>query len=66
MVTIAKISHSLDKHMKKRCAYCDLDLGLGNEFPVVEFVNHLIKRHPDVIDPKDVDDYNKLIKRMSG
>ena len=65
MVMIAKISGSLDKHLMKRCAYCDLDLGLGNEYPVVKFVDHLVDRHSDKIDPGDVEHYHKLIKKMT-
>ena len=65
MVRIARISDSLSKHMKKRCAYCDLDLGIGNETPVVEFVEHLADKHPDEIKPEDVENYRKLIKKMT-
>ena len=64
MIQIAKISDSLDKHLKKRCAYCDMDMGLGNEVPVVEFVDHLAKKHPDKIDAEDIENYRKLIKKV--
>ena len=65
MVNIAKVSDGLDKHMKKRCAYCDLDMGLGNDYPVVEFINHLAERHPDKIEPKDVETYRKVIEKLT-
>ncbi len=66
MVQIAKISNSLDKHMKKRCAYCDnFDMGVGDDAPVVEFVKHLAENHPTLIDPKDITTYEKLIKKLT-
>ena len=65
MIQIAKISHSLEKHMKKRCAYCDLDMGLGDEFPVVDFVNHLADKHIDCIKAEDVEGYKKLIDKVT-
>lgn len=64
MVHIAKLSASLDKHIGKRCLYCDKDL--GNNPPVIEFVNHLVNRHPDKIDARDVEGYHKLIKKVTG
>ena len=65
MVDIARISESLDKHMIKRCAYCPLDLGTGKDTPVVEFVNHLAEKHPDKIDAKDVENYKKIIDKVT-
>ncbi len=65
MAQIAGISNSLERHMRKRCAYCDLDMGLGDEFPVVTFIDHLCEKHPDKIDPKDVDKYKNLINRLT-
>lgn len=65
MVDIAKISNSLDNHMNKRCAYCNMDLGLGDEVPVVEFVEHLAEKHLDKIQPRDIETYRKLIKKMT-
>ena len=64
MAMIARLSNSLDKHMNKRCAYCGLDMGIGDEFPVVEFVEHLASQHQDKIAQEDIEGYNKLIKRM--
>ena len=37
MVLITKISANLNRHMLKRCAYCDFDLGSG-DVEVVVFV----------------------------
>lgn len=65
MIDIAKISDSLSKHMKKRCAYCDLDLGVGDDYPVVAFVEHLAEKHLDKIEANDIDNYHKLIKKMT-
>ncbi len=66
MVQIARISNSLDKHMKKRCAYCtEFDMGVGDDAPVVEFVQHLAEKHPTLIDPKDIKIYERLIKKFS-
>ena len=65
MINIAKVSDGLDKHLKKRCAYCDLDMGIGNEFPVIKLIEHLTDRHPDKIDGRDVEAYRKVIKRMT-
>ncbi len=66
MKDIAKISNNLEKHMKKQCAYCeDMDMGLGNEVPVVEFVKHLADKHLDKVEDKDLETYHKLIKRMT-
>ncbi len=66
MLQIAKISHSLDKHMKKRCAYCDFDMGSGDEFPVVDFVKHLADKHIDCIKAEDVAGYKRLIGKVTG
>ena len=65
MINIAKVSDGLDKHMKKRCAYCDLEMGFGTDYPVVEFIEHLAERHPDKIDPKDVEAYRKVVERLT-
>jgi|TARA_Y100000310_G_scaffold344046_1_gene454778 hypothetical protein len=65
MINIAKVSDGLDKHMKKTCAYCDLDMGAGDTFPVVEFLEHLAERHPDRISAKDVEDYKSVIKKVT-
>ena len=65
MINIAKVSDGLDKHMKKRCAYCDLEMGFGDTFPVVEFLNHLAEKHPDKIKPRDLDDYRSVIERLT-
>ena len=65
MMDIAKISESLDKHMMKRCAYCDLDLGTGKNTPVVEFIDHLAAKHPDKIDAKDIEGYKKIIDKVT-
>ncbi len=65
MANIVKISSSLDKHMKKRCAYCDLDMGLGTEFGIVEFVKHLAEKHPEQVDPKDIDTYKKIVDKVT-
>jgi len=64
MVNIAKISANLERHLNKRCAYCDLDLGVDT--PVVEFVEHLSEKHLDKIDPKDIETYRKIIKKAIG
>ena len=66
MINIAKVSDGLDKHMKKRCAYCGLEMGLGTDYPVVEFINHLAEKHPDKIDAKDVEAYLRVVKRVTG
>ena len=65
MMDIAKISESLDKHMMKRCAYCDLDLGTGKDTPVVEFIDHLADKHPNKIAAKDVEGYKKIIDKVT-
>lgn len=65
MVRIAKISNSLDKHMKKRCAYCDMDMGTGDNVPVVDFVEHLASEHSDKISPDEVEKYHNLIKKIT-
>ena len=51
--------------MNKRCAYCDLDLGNGDEYPVIEFVNHLAEKHLDMIKPEDIKHYEKLIDKVT-
>ena len=65
MLDIAKISDGLNKHMSKKCAYCPLELGTGEDFPVVKFINHLAERHPDKIDVKDVENYRKIIDKVT-
>lgn len=66
MINILRISNNLDKHMKKRCAYCDWDMGTGDEVPIVEFVNHLAENHLDKIDAGDVEVYRKMIKDLTN
>ena len=65
MLDIAKISESLDKHMMKRCAYCSKDLGTGQDTPVVEFIDHLAEKHPEKIEAKDVENYRKIIDKVT-
>ena len=62
---IAKLSSSLSKHMKRRCAYCDLDLGTGDDYPVVDFVKHLADNHKDKLKEGDIESYNKLIEKAT-
>ena len=64
MLAIAKISNLLEKHMKKRCAYCDMDMGDGENTPVVEFVKDLAEKHLDEIPQEEVDGYFKIIKKF--
>ena len=65
MVRFAKITDSLGKHMKRRCAYCDLDLGSGDDVPIVSFVEHLIMNHPEKIDSNDVEHYKNIIDKIT-
>ena len=65
MVQLTKLSSGLSLHMTKRCAYCNLDLGTGDEYPVIEFVKHLEENHFDKIDPKDIKYYNKLLHKVT-
>jgi len=64
MVMVMKLSGSLMAHTKKRCAYCDMDMGLGDDFMVIEFVEHLEEKHSDKIEPKDIKHFRKLIKKI--
>ena len=63
MVNIAKISSEIQQHMKNRCAYCDLDMGIGADYPVIEFLDHLEKKHSDKIKEEDLKLYRKIIGR---
>lgn len=65
MVTLTKLSNGLSLHMLKRCAYCDLDLGTGDEYPVTEFVKHLSDKHLDKIKPEDIKWYKKLVDKAT-
>ncbi len=65
MIHIAKVSDGLDKHMTKSCAYCNLKMGLGDTYPVIEFLEHLVARHPEKIDAKDVETYRKVIEKLT-
>ena len=65
MVMITKLSSSLSGHMKKRCAYCDLDLGKGDDYPVVDFVNHLEENHQDILSEENIKNYRKLIEKAT-
>lgn len=63
MVMITRLSSSLSNHMNKKCRYCDLDLGTGDEYPVVDFVEHLARKHLDKIETKDIESYRKLLEK---
>ena len=65
MINIFKVSDGLDKHLKKRCAYCDEEMGIGGDYPIIEFIDHLAEKHPDKIEPKDVETYNKIVKKLT-
>ena len=65
MINILRISNNLEKHMNKRCAYCDWDMGSGDEVPIVEFVNHLAEKHLDKIDVEDVETYKKMVEKLT-
>lgn len=64
MINLSKISTEINRHMNNRCAYCDLDMGIGADYPVVEFLDHLEKEHPDKIEEKDLKLYRKIIGRV--
>tara|TARA_R100000750_G_C2317183_1_gene84863 strand:- start:69 stop:311 length:243 start_codon:yes stop_codon:yes gene_type:complete len=66
MMQISRLSNSLDKHMLKRCAYCNKDMGSGDDMPVVEFIAHLAEYHTDKIDAKDIDIYKKMVKKVTN
>ncbi len=63
MMGLAKISAGLELHLKKSCAYCDLDF--GNEIPVIEFVEHMATKHEDKILPEDIKKYRRLIAKIT-
>ncbi len=65
MITLTKLSNGLSLHMLKRCKYCDLDLGTGDDYPVIEFVQHLAEKHLDKIKPEDIKWYEKLVKKAT-
>jgi len=65
MLLITKISSNLNQHMRKRCAYCELDLGTGDS-EVVTFVAHLEEKHSDRIDEKDLQTYRKMIRKVTS
>lgn len=65
MISIAKISNQLEKHLRKRCAYCDLDMGDGENTPVVEFVDHLAEKHRDKLDDAELKNYRKIIDKVT-
>ena len=59
---IAKVSSELDKHMKKRCGYCDeMEMGFGDEVPVIDFIKHLKEKHPDKVTPDQLKQFEKLV-----
>lgn len=59
---IAKISSELDKHMKKRCGYCDeMEMGFGDDVQVTEFVKHLKEKHPEVVAADQMARFEKLV-----
>lgn len=64
-VQIARMSSDLDKHMKKRCGYCDeFEMGFGDEVPITDFVQHLREKHPGKIKPELLDYFDKLMKKQ--
>jgi len=64
MIAITKFSGDLDKHMKKRCGYCDeMEMGFGADVPVVDFVKHLKEKHADKIDPKVLEKLEKFLRK---
>jgi len=65
MVRLTKLSNTLSLHIHKRCAYCDLELGTGDDYGVIEFVEHLAEKHLDKINPDDIKYYKKLIDKVT-
>lgn len=64
MVAIAKFSSDLDKHMKKRCGYCDeMEMGFGADVPVIDFVKHLRDKHSDNVEPKVMEKLEKFLRK---
>jgi len=39
-------------------------MGLGTDYPVADFINHLADEHADNIDPKDVEMYMRVVKKL--
>ena len=64
MINLSKSSNEINKHMNNRCAYCGMDMGIGADYPVVEFLDHLEKEHPDKIEENDLKLYRKIIGRV--
>ena len=46
---IEETSKDIDTHLAKRCAYCDMDMGIGSEVLVVDFIRHLLDKHKEKI-----------------
>jgi len=63
MFAIAKFSGDMDKHMKKRCAYCDEDMGIGGEVAVTDFVKHLRDEHSENVPPDELGKLEKFLKK---
>ena len=61
---IAEMSEDLNRHMKKRCAYCDLDLGLGYDIQVMEFLEHIELNHLEVLEPDKLRAYKGLLLKF--
>ena len=61
-IQMARVGTNINKHMKKRCAYCDLDFGHGNQTPVLEFIKHLEEKHNDKLIPSELEEFKRVLK----
>ena len=51
---------NMDKHVAKRCLYCDLEL--TKDLPISDFVQHLKEKHPDKVSEKELREYEMYCK----
>jgi hypothetical protein len=65
-VRIAEISGRIDPYLSKSCYFCKEDFGTGQDVQVVDFINHLIDKHPLNIDKESMTkDKEFILKKFS-
>ena len=53
------------KHSHFQCKFCKKDLGLLNEIPVVDFINHMRDKHYEDVDSDEIDKFFQLFQRLN-
>lgn len=63
---LAETSQKLDMYLAKRCVFCDMDMGVGQDVLVAEFIEHLLTKHKDKLTEEQYGEFHRLLFDLNG